>query len=210
MGKRIPEEGKAFLPQGFQVRSQPVQFIETGLAPLLVAEGRTFFVQQPGDDAAVETVRYHFLRIPEQRQPFFDRQGGVFSGRAAADGKSAFRCRTGQLGVHLFAIVQDIGGDIGFLRPGDAGAKVQISGGREEENRIRRIDGREALPMLLQQVYRPASQGAMEKTLTLIERLAERAGLYRLGCNMRPEAAKVSYEGMRGEHNEAEEEFCHA
>ena len=81
---------------------------------------------------------------------------------------------------------------------------------RAEENRIRRIDGREALPMLLQQVYRPASQGAMEKTLTLIERLAERAGLYRLGCNMRPEAAKVSYEGMRGEHNEAEEEFCHA
>ena len=37
MGKRIPEEGKALLPQGFQVRSQPVQFIETGLASLLVA-----------------------------------------------------------------------------------------------------------------------------------------------------------------------------
>ena len=68
MGKRIPEEGKAFLPQGFQVRSQPVQFIETGLAPLLVAEGRTFFVQQPGDDAAVETVRYHFPGIPEQEE----------------------------------------------------------------------------------------------------------------------------------------------
>ena len=51
--------------------------------------------------------------------------------------------------------------------------------------------------MLLQQVYRPADMLKMSSTLSLVDRLADNVRLYRLGCNMDIEAAKVAYEGMR-------------
>lgn len=69
--------------------------------------------------------------------------------------------------------------------------------GRGETNRIERIDRRTAYPTILQQTYRPASAEALQKTLTLIDRLTERVALYRLFCNMEPEAARVSYEAMK-------------
>ena len=69
---------------------------------------------------------------------------------------------------------------------------------RAEKNSIRRISAYEAFPMLMQQSYRPAGAAAMDKTLTLIDRLASTVGLWRLGCNMDIEAAKVAYEAMRG------------
>lgn len=50
--------------------------------------------------------------------------------------------------------------------------------------------------MLLQQTYRPQSPVKMAKMLTLVDRLAAKVGLYRLGCNMEINAAKVAYEGM--------------
>ena len=74
---------------------------------------------------------------------------------------------------------------------------------RAEENRIHEISGREALPMLLQQAYRPADPAAMKKTLTLIDRLLTRVRFYRLGCNMEPEAAEISYRAM---HERKEQE----
>ena len=39
---------------------------------------------------------------------------------------------------------------------------------------------------------------ALEKTLALIDRLTVSTALYRLGCNMERDAAKLSYEAMRG------------
>lgn len=69
---------------------------------------------------------------------------------------------------------------------------------RAQENRIVRIAKQEAYPMLLQQVYRPADAEAMKKTLVLIDRLAAVTPLYRLGCNMDPEAAQVAYRAMKG------------
>ena len=68
---------------------------------------------------------------------------------------------------------------------------------RAQTNRIRKIDPYEAYPVLLQQTYRPADPLMLKKTLSLIDRLSETAGLYRLGCNMEREAALVSYDGMR-------------
>ena len=50
--------------------------------------------------------------------------------------------------------------------------------------------------MLLQQVYRPNDVFALQKTLELIDKMADRVGLFRLGCNMDIEAAKVAYDGM--------------
>ena len=69
---------------------------------------------------------------------------------------------------------------------------------RGERNRIERIDPRAAYPMLLQQTYRPASLDALKATLTLLDTLMQTVAFYRLSCNMEPEAARVSYEAMKG------------
>ena len=68
---------------------------------------------------------------------------------------------------------------------------------RAPENSIRPVSKAEAYPMLIQQTYRPLDGAALVKTLPLIDRLAESVSLYRLGCNMDIEAAKIAYEGMK-------------
>lgn len=67
---------------------------------------------------------------------------------------------------------------------------------RGTENRIRRISAREALPMLLQQTYRPRGSQMLGKTLTLLDTLSERVALYHLSCNMDPEAAQTALAGL--------------
>ena len=68
---------------------------------------------------------------------------------------------------------------------------------RGEENRIREITPKEALPMLLQQSYRPADPGKMLRLLELLDRLTGKLRFYRLSCNMDPEAAEIAYEALR-------------
>lgn len=75
---------------------------------------------------------------------------------------------------------------------------------RAAKNSIRRITPGEAYPMLLQQIYRPRDGDAMQRTLTLIDRLLGSVTFWRLGCNMDPEAAAVAYNAMKGETHEAE------
>lgn len=67
---------------------------------------------------------------------------------------------------------------------------------RSETNHIERISKKEALPMLCQQSYRPCSPIGTQKMLALVNRLGSSVPLYRLGCNMEPEAALVAYHGM--------------
>lgn len=67
---------------------------------------------------------------------------------------------------------------------------------RSETNHIERISKKEALPMLCQQSYRPCSPIGAQKMLALVNRLGSSVPLYRLGCNMEPEAALVAYHGM--------------
>ena len=67
---------------------------------------------------------------------------------------------------------------------------------RAEENSIVKITRSEAYPMLVQQAYRPVDIAAMQKTLSLIDKMVDSVDLYRLGCNMDPDAARVAYEGM--------------
>lgn len=68
---------------------------------------------------------------------------------------------------------------------------------RGQENRIRPIPSREALPILLQQCHRPRDPMAMARVLALLDRLTSLTGLYALACNMEPDAALVAYEGMK-------------
>lgn len=67
---------------------------------------------------------------------------------------------------------------------------------RSDTNFIEPISKREAIPTFLQQIYRPEDPLAMARVLALMDRLGSGVALYRLGCNMEPEAARVSYEGM--------------
>ena len=68
---------------------------------------------------------------------------------------------------------------------------------RDTSNHIEPVSPEDAFPMLVQQCYRPASGEGMDKTLDLLERLTRNVKLYRLGCNMEPEAAEISYQGMQ-------------
>ena len=65
------------------------------------------------------------------------------------------------------------------------------------ENHISKVEYKEILPMLLQQTYRPSNTEAMHKTIQLVEKLGKNVNLYRLNCNIDPEAAQIAYEMMK-------------
>lgn len=65
---------------------------------------------------------------------------------------------------------------------------------RGQENAIRPISPREALPILLQQSHRPEN---VLHYMSLLDRLTGQVKFHRLQCNMSPEAATVAYEGMQ-------------
>ena len=67
---------------------------------------------------------------------------------------------------------------------------------RGEINEIHPISKKEALPMMLQQSYRPAEIKALEKTVDLISKLSAKVPIYRLKCNMDIEAAEVAFRAM--------------
>ena len=66
---------------------------------------------------------------------------------------------------------------------------------RADENRMEQVSYEDALPMLMQQAYRPADPAALMKTLQLIDGL--NVSFYRLSCNMDISAAELSYRSMK-------------
>lgn len=69
---------------------------------------------------------------------------------------------------------------------------------RAEQNTIAPVDAAEALPMLLQQSFRTGTPNGTVLLFDILDKLTKRVQLYRLGCNMDPQAAIVAYEGMKG------------
>ncbi|MBQ2927267.1 MAG: hypothetical protein IJD98_01705 [Oscillospiraceae bacterium] len=69
---------------------------------------------------------------------------------------------------------------------------------RGTENRIRRIDARDALFMLLQQSSRPQDPGLMPKYLELVDDVARKTAFWKMQCTVDPQAAVVAYEAMSG------------
>ena len=67
---------------------------------------------------------------------------------------------------------------------------------RAVDNHIQEITRREALPMLIQQTYRPVNPEMLTRTMTFLERMDVK--LYRLSCNMDISAAELSYNSMKG------------
>ncbi|MCM1333505.1 MAG: hypothetical protein NC084_03235 [Bacteroides sp.] len=66
---------------------------------------------------------------------------------------------------------------------------------QSKTNTIEPIGGEEAYPALLNQTYRRTDPDGMAKTLDLVDRLA-RLPLFRMGCNISPEAAEVAYAAL--------------
>lgn len=69
---------------------------------------------------------------------------------------------------------------------------------RGEVNEIHPISKAEALPVLMQQTHRPSDKANFPKFMELMGKLTEGTAFYRLKCNMEKDAAKASYEGMKG------------
>ena len=69
---------------------------------------------------------------------------------------------------------------------------------RSATNEIKKIDSRDAFRVAYRQCHRPADvQATRDITLTMTE-LINSCSLYSLGCNMLPEAGKLSFETMTG------------
>lgn len=84
----------------------------------------------------------------------------------------------------------------------DANVAVPLKGicllERGTENRIRRAEPEEVLPMLMHQGYRPLEPEKEGRFAELVQRLGRRVPLWRMQCNKEPEAAATAYEAMRG------------
>lgn len=78
-------------------------------------------------------------------------------------------------------------------------AVVLLERGKESE--IHPVEFSAALPMLLQQTYRPSSPIALSRTMTLLEAMSKRVKLYRLKCNRSLKAAQTAYDGMNRKDN---------
>lgn len=81
-------------------------------------------------------------------------------------------------------------------------ARIPIAGiaclERGIQNEIVPFSGVEAIQAIIRQVNRPASPEYRIKVLTLVDSLMKTVPVWRLKCNMDPEAAIVSYEAMSG------------
>ncbi|MBD9303402.1 MAG: hypothetical protein EGS63_01160 [Lachnospira sp.] len=67
---------------------------------------------------------------------------------------------------------------------------------RDTTNHIEQAEPHAVYPLIVQQTNRSLSSDGMKQTLSLIDRMLNVVPVYRLGCNMDIEAARVAYEGM--------------
>jgi len=69
---------------------------------------------------------------------------------------------------------------------------------RGTENEIHGISKYECQDMMIQQAYRPSDPVKLVKTLSLVNELSDRTGLFRMKCNMDISAAETAYILMKG------------
>ena len=69
---------------------------------------------------------------------------------------------------------------------------------RAETNSIQPYGGKNAIFELMSQTVRPKSAGYRMRLLEMIDKLLTGVPVWKLKCNMEPEAARVSYEAMSG------------
>lgn len=67
---------------------------------------------------------------------------------------------------------------------------------RSETNYVEQIKEADAIERMLNQMYMPKDPVAMAKTLELMNKLLKSCKLWKIHCNMEPEAAKVAYNAI--------------
>lgn len=71
-----------------------------------------------------------------------------------------------------------------------------------KENTIVPIVGPEAIYCLLEQTARPTDAGLRGQMMNVLDQLITQVPIWKMGCNMDPEAAIVSYEAMSGKRKD--------
>lgn len=71
---------------------------------------------------------------------------------------------------------------------------------RAKENSVEKMDPKDAVNRILNQVYMPKNPLALAKTIELINRLMNSCELWKINCNMDPEAAEVAYNAIFGKN----------
>lgn len=67
---------------------------------------------------------------------------------------------------------------------------------RSQTNFVEKIDKKDAINLIFNQVYMPKDPVAAVNTMQLIDRLLSCCNLWKIHCNMEPEAAKIAYEAI--------------
>lgn len=67
---------------------------------------------------------------------------------------------------------------------------------RSETNFVEKVNKKDAVNLILNQVYMPKDPMALMNTMQLIDRLLSSCSLWIIHCNMEPEAAKIAYEAI--------------
>ena len=71
---------------------------------------------------------------------------------------------------------------------------------RAKENSVEKVEAKDAINRILNQVYMPKNPVALAKTIELINRLINCCNFWQINCNMEPEAAEVAYNAIFGKN----------
>ncbi len=69
---------------------------------------------------------------------------------------------------------------------------------RSEENWIKRVSGKEVIFPIMHQTLRPPDEKNMDCLLANLDKLLRTVPIYRMGCNISLDAARLAYETMGG------------
>ena len=68
---------------------------------------------------------------------------------------------------------------------------------QSQTNEIQKIGADRAVPLLMNQIYRPRSAEKLLKTMEYADKLIAMVPMYEMGCTISKEAVKIAYEAMK-------------
>ena len=102
--------------------------------------------------------------------------------------------RIGETGVRVYGTPWD--GKHSLSRNASAPLRAIALLERGERNSIEPMQKAEAFLVLIQQAFASRDPAIMQRITVLEKRILDCVDVYRLRCNMEPEAARIAYEGM--------------
>lgn len=102
--------------------------------------------------------------------------------------------RIGETGVRVYGTPWD--GKHHLSRNASAKLKAIVNLTRDESNHIAPMSRADAFPVLMKQCYGSRNPATMARVIELEKQLLDAVDFYTLGCNMEPEAALTSWEGI--------------